>query len=230
MISIIIPTLDEEKYIGKLLSFLEKHPQREQFEILLTDGGSTDGTLDIAKSHNDVKIINCSRPSRAYQMNKGTQQATGDILYFVHADVGLVPSFVDDIASSVKEGFKSGCFCCEFVDPNLAILKLNAWFTKFPFSWSRGGDQTLFITKAYFNELGGYDEKAVIMEDYFLIDQLLQSGTFKVLQTKVKISARKYKTNSYLRVLLANFKAMRMYKRGVNSKEIREYYESSLRS
>ncbi|MEP5613587.1 MAG: TIGR04283 family arsenosugar biosynthesis glycosyltransferase [Cyclobacteriaceae bacterium] len=229
MISIVIPTFNEEKYIGKLLTFLRDHPEKHKFETIVADGGSQDSTLDIVSKF-DCRLVESNKASRAIQMNHASKIAMGEILYFVHADVGLVPSFVQDIESTVAKGYKSGCYSCMFVDPKLAMLKINAWFTQFPFSWSRGGDQTLFITKAYFNELGGFDEAAVIMEDYVLIDQLLEGGSFKVLKKKVKISARKYKTNSYLKVQVANFRAMRMYKKGISSQQIKKYYESFLKS
>lgn len=223
-----MPTLNEGKYLHELLSFLSSHERRDQFEVLVVDGGSEDDTITHAESF-DCRIINAEIPSRARQMNLGAAHANGDILYFVHADVGLLASFVSDIENALNQGFLSGCFSCKYVGPTHPLLKVNAWFTRFSFSWCRGGDQTLFITKSYFNQLGGYDERCVIMEDYELLDKLLSEKVFTVIKKDIRVSARKYKANSYMKVQIANLKAMKMYKRGEPTQKIKEYYLKALK-
>lgn len=229
MISIIIPTLNEEKYIGTLLGFLTNHPQNDKYEVIVVDGGSDDATLEIIKSFSSVQLHQTSEASRAHQMNQGAHVSKGDILYFVHADVQLIPSFVDDIFELVAKGVDSGCYRYRFCKPHHPLLYINGLFTRFPFRWCRGGDQTLFITRKAFNKLEGFDESHVIMEDYDLLDRIEKEGvSFKVIPKNIKVSARKYLNNSYLKVQLTNLKAMRMYRRGVATSEIKVYYHATL--
>jgi rSAM/selenodomain-associated transferase 2 len=226
LISIIIPTLNEENTIGKLLNFLEKHPKKHLFEVIVVDGGSTDETVQLLKD-SKFKFFQTTTASRAHQMNEGAKNAIGDILYFVHSDVELITSFVDDISESIKSGYSCGCYRFKFNQPKNPLLHINGFFTRFPFQWCRGGDQTLYITKHYFNELGGFNEAFVIMEDYELLDRLKEP--LKIIPKSVKVSARKYEKNSYMKVQLTNMKAMKMYRKGVEPASIREFYLSSLR-
>ncbi|MEM6642500.1 MAG: TIGR04283 family arsenosugar biosynthesis glycosyltransferase [Bacteroidota bacterium] len=227
MISVIIPTLNEEEALPTLLDFLCKHPARNEFEVLIIDGGSSDGTLKIC-SERPVQVIHSEKASRAAQMNIGAAAASGDILYFVHADAVPPESFVNDIKQAQTDGFQSGCYRFRFDRKPYFLLYINEFFTRFPFSWCRGGDQTLFITKVLFEELRGYNEEHVIMEDYEFLERLQNVASFKILPKSVKVSSRKYKHNSYLQVQVANFRAMRMYKSGVPPLEIKVFYKKAL--
>lgn len=227
-ISVIIPTLNEESYIGDLLDFLTKHPQKNQFEVIVVDGQSDDQTAEIVKSYN-VALHFANASSRALQMNTGAKHAVGDIFYFVHADVQLVSSFVDDILKAEEQGFNSGCFRFRFVKPSNPLLYINGFFTRFPFEWCRGGDQTLFITREAFDRVDGFDESYVIMEDYDLLSRLKKNSVpFKIIPKSVQVSSRKYEANSYLKVQMANLKAMKMYRKGFNPKEIKDFYMQAL--
>ncbi|MEQ9468086.1 MAG: TIGR04283 family arsenosugar biosynthesis glycosyltransferase [Ekhidna sp.] len=229
MISIIIPTLNEEKYLGSLLRFLQYHADRSKYEVIVVDGGSEDQTPQIAKSFQIVRFYQSNQTSRAHQMNQGAKVAKVDILYFVHADVKLVESFVDDISKEINSGTESGCYRYRFTKPHHPLLHINGFFTRFPFSWCRGGDQTLFISKDRFEQLGGFDESFVIMEDYEFLDRLSKAGIcFKVIPRSIEVSARKYLNNSYWKVQMINLKAMSMYKRGVSPDAIRSFYRTEL--
>ena len=228
LISVIIPTLNEEEHIGSLLEFVTSHPQKDKLEIIVVDGNSEDLTRKIADSYN-VSVYESDPCSRALQMNEGAKHATGDILYFVHADVQLIPSFVDDISRVVKNGIDSGCYRFRFNKPTNPLLHINGFFTRFPYKWCRGGDQTLFIKREVFEKVKGFDDRYVIMEDYDLLDRLDEHNvSFKVIPKDIRVSARKYQTNSYLKVQLANFRAMKMYKRGDSPERIKEFYTKAL--
>ncbi|MEP1032327.1 TIGR04283 family arsenosugar biosynthesis glycosyltransferase [Ekhidna sp.] len=228
LISIIIPTLNEEEHIGSLLEFLTSHPQKDQFEVIVVDGHSTDQTISIVESFK-IPLFKSNPCSRARQMNEGATRAEGEVLYFVHADVQLVPTFVNDIYDAVSRGIQSGCYRFKFEQPTNPLLHINGFFTRFPFKWCRGGDQTLFIAKEVFKRINGFDERFVIMEDYDLLDRIESHGiSFEVIPKSIKVSARKYELNSYLKVQLANLKAMKMYKKGINPAEIKKFYSSTL--
>ncbi|WP_421765526.1 TIGR04283 family arsenosugar biosynthesis glycosyltransferase [Ekhidna sp.] len=227
-ISIIIPTLNEEGHIGRLLHFLSTHPQKHDYEIIVVDGGSKDKTTSIVREFG-LEPESTNMASRAHQMNVGAIQSKGKVLYFVHADTQPAESFVADIRSAIENGVESGCYRFKFDNPQNPLLHVNGFFTRFPFKWCRGGDQTLFIQKDTFDMLGGFDEKYVIMEDYDILDRIEREGiSFSVLPKSVKVSARKYHQNSYLKVQITNFKAMKMYRQGADPVRIKNYYTNAL--
>lgn len=229
-ISIIIPTLNEESCIERLLHQLNTHPKRDSFEVIVVDGGSKDRTKDVVKAAHNVALVETETASRAHQMNTGAMHAKGEVLYFVHADTLLVDSFVEDIQSQIVSGVKSGCYRFKFENPTNPLLHINGFFTRFPFKWCRGGDQTLFITKEEFNRIGRFDERYVIMEDYEILDRLERKQVaFRIIPKSVKVSSRKYDENPYLKVQIANLKAMKMYKRGDDPKTIRDFYCKALK-
>ena len=99
-----------------------------------------------------------SQKGRAKQMNKGAKKATGTILYFLHADSFPPQNFDSLIISEVQKGNLAGCFCMKFDHPHW-WLRLAGWLTQFKSKACRGGDQSQFITRKLFNDIGGYDGK-----------------------------------------------------------------------
>ena len=194
MISIIIPVLNEANNIGKLLLHLTENSSLENIsEIIVVDGGSTDKTVEIIKSFTltDVKLIS-SKKGRAKQMNVGAKASTENILYFLHADTFPPKDYDQLILDKVQKGHEAGCFRMQF-DSNHWWLKFAGWFTKFNLKVCRGGDQSLFITKALFNAIGGYNENYTIYEDNILIGELYKRYIFTVINKKITTSARLYK-------------------------------------
>ena len=208
-ISVIIPTCNEEEYIGKLVQFILQHGKQSVNEVIVVDGHSQDNTLSIAKQAGAVPLLS-PKKSRAAQMNYGTNAATGDVLYFVHADVQLLHSFTEDIITAIQAGFPTGCYRYQFDSPR-RILRANAYFTRFNGIMCRGGDQTLFIKKEVFNSLNGFNEKYVVMEDYDMIQRIQRKYPFKIIPKDILVSARKYDTNSWARVQVANIIAFLQY-------------------
>ena len=223
-LSIIIPTLNEAQHIGRLIDRLLTNKTNE-IEIIVVDGGSGDGTLDIVQSKG-ISIIKTA-PSRAIQMNAGAAAAQYQYLYFVHADTFPPEDYLEDHKIIINGPTKAGCYRSKFMGDH-SLLKLNAFFTRFNWLVSRGGDQSLFIEKDYFNELGGFDESMVIMEEYPLIEKIMEQDQLKIIPKTIEISTRKYDYNSWLKVSRANYIAFKMYRKGICSKEIRTRYKSLL--
>jgi len=229
MISVIIPVLNEEEYLPGLLNSLSVISKANTIEVIVVDGGSTDNSIKIAEENSLCTTIKSKHSSRAHQMNFGAEIAKGDILYFVHADVKVLKSFTTDIQEAIGKGYQSGCYRYKF-DRNMnPLLYVNGFFTRFPFEWCRGGDQTLFITKEVFNEIGGFDEKYVIMEDYDIIRRIKRNFKFCIIPKSVTVSSRKYRNNSYLKVQSTNLKAMKMFKKGIEPRLIRDFYSQALK-
>ena len=225
-ISIIIPTLNEAENIGKLIHFLQKNADTSLTEIIVVDAQSGDNTEGVALEAG-AKVIHSKKRCRAAQMNMGAQEATGDILYFIHADCFPPTTYLVDIQRFMKEGYPMGCYRYRF-DSDKIMLKINAFFTRFEKLWCRGGDETFYVKRSIFEALGGYNEHFVIMEEYDFIRRASEKYALKIMPSKVLVSARKYDTNSWLRVQLANFTVFRMYAKGKAPADIAQTYKRML--
>jgi rSAM/selenodomain-associated transferase 2 len=225
-ISIIIPTLNEAETIGRLLNYLQQYADTSLLEILVVDAQSADDTEGVARQHG-ATVLPSPKRSRAAQMNAGAAIAKGTILYFVHADCFPPISYLSDIKAAVADGFSMGCYRYRF-DSDRFSLKINAFFTRFAPLFCRGGDETLFIEKAIFEQLGGFDERFCIMEEYDFIGRARQEVKFKIVPKYAVVSARKYETNSWWRVQRANFTVFSMFKKGVTPEKMAATYRRML--
>ncbi|MEZ4792573.1 MAG: TIGR04283 family arsenosugar biosynthesis glycosyltransferase [Gelidibacter sp.] len=190
-------------------------------EIIVVDGGSVDGSQkavegfvtssdsDVSEfyreegktaldtkfsienfTRTDIKLL-ISQKGRAKQMNLGAKHATGNILYFLHADSFPPKDFDQLIVDEVKKGNAAGCFRMQF-DSNHWWLRLASWLTQFRWRACRGGDQSQFITQKLFDDIGGFDESYIVYEDNILINELFARKQFVVINKKLKTSARLY--------------------------------------
>lgn len=196
MISIIIPVFNESETITSLLGHIfENASEKNISEIIVVDGGSNDGTQEkvIRFSENSDKNIHliASQKGRAVQMNVGAFKANGDILYFLHADSLPPKNFDAQIISEVVKGNKAGCFRMKF-DNDHPLLKFSQWFTRLNFTFCRGGDQSLFITKGIFDKLDGFNEAYIIYEDCEFIKRIYNNFTFTIIPNYIITSSRKY--------------------------------------
>ncbi len=227
-ISVIIPTFNEEKNIANLVKYLQEEGGEALANIIVVDGNSEDKTTDMARKAG-AKVVISPKKGRAAQMNYGASFATGQILYFIHADARPPRGFIDDIQSAIREGYQSGCYRFRF-DSDKTLLKLNNYLTRLNILTARGGDQTLFITRPLFDELYGFDEYYVIMEEYDLLRRLWRKNrsAFKIIPKEVCVSARKYDTNSWARVQVANLVAMTLFRFGAEPARIAAMYKKML--
>ena len=225
-ISVIVPTFNEADNIVRLVAELRRHAPANTVEVLVIDANSPDGTAEAARQAG-ATVLQSPRPGRAAQMNHGAAMATGDILYFVHADVKIHPDYVPTIRAAVGQGHEAGCYQFRF-DSNHPLLRINSFGTRFQGLMSRGGDQTLFVTRALFQRLEGFNERFVIMEDFEIIVRIRQVASFRVLPQAVLVSARKYETNGWLRVQLANLTAFSLFFLKVPPARIARTYKAML--
>ena len=222
-ISIIIPTLNEETCIGKLLNQLKvKAHNFQAIQIIVADAGSSDNTQNIVKSFTTTKLINSER-GRAKQMNAGSKEAEASILYFLHADTIPPKNFDDYIIKAVKNGHETGCFRLRF-DHNHWWLWLASFLTRLPWKICRGGDQSLFISKSLFEQIGGFDEQFSIFEDMDMIRKLYKASKFKIIQKQVLTSSRRYRLNG-IATLQYHFYILYLKRFfGADPKELERYY------
>jgi rSAM/selenodomain-associated transferase 2 len=222
-LSIIIPTYQEEQHIAALVSYLRRHSHAE---VIIADANSLDETLSLARGAGAQAFLS-PQNGRAAQMNFGASLASGEILYFVHADTFPPPGFEADILKAVEEGFSLGRYRSKYKS-NKWLLKLNAWFTRFDWFMCMGGDQTLFITKKLFDENGGFKKDMMIMEEYEFCARVRRDQRYKIFDKEALISARKYEGRSWFKVQRANYLVVKKFKKGESQQALVDAYRKLL--
>lgn len=222
-ISIIIPVENESAVIDALLEHLS--PLKEQCEIIFVDGGSSDGTVELLTSMGYEQNAGAAK-GRANQMNHGASLASGDVLWFLHADCAPPPNALPQIWNILERGYSAGCFRIRFdsrqplmvynsLASNLRVRLRNVAF----------GDQGIFIKRELFEEIGGY-AAIPLMEDYQLSIDVKKAGlNFGITRGKITTSARRYRENGMLRTMVLMQVLQRRFRRGEDVREIAKAYD-----
>ena len=226
MTSIIIPAHNERKNLETLLPLLDTLRKGHKTEILISLSNTTnDGSKSVLEAYN-VRSIICDAKGRAAQMNTASRLSEQDILVFLHADVIPPENFLRDIEDTIHAGYDAGFFSYRF-DKKSFFLQINAYFTAKDGIFTGGGDQCLFIKKEAFEDLGGFDERQVLMEDFEFFRRMKKKGLrYTIVKNDLIVSARKYKNNSYLKVNLTNFLLVVLFKCGYPANKIKSIARS----
>ncbi|GAA5522168.1 TIGR04283 family arsenosugar biosynthesis glycosyltransferase [Aliifodinibius salicampi] len=222
-ISVIIPTYNEADTISETIEKVRRASDKQLTEIIVADGGSTDGTVQQAEAMN-VRTLKSPKKGRAAQMNHGAKQARGDILYFLHADTHPPSHFDTSIKKAQENGYESGCFQLTF-DHNHPLLRFYAWFTRFDIDLFRFGDQSLFINRTIFDQIGGFREDYIVMEDQEITRRIKKHSSFIILDNSVTTSAQKYQRNGIIKLQLVFSLILFLYYLGADQKQLTAIYK-----
>lgn len=218
---IIISHNEEEKIRESIRSIKNSSPGFSNYEIIVSDGGSSDNTLKVAED--EKVIINKSPIGRGVQSNTGARLANGEILIFLHADTIFAKngfSVLDDAFE--KEVLNIGTFRMGFDEQNF-VYKLYSFFTRFDSVFTSFGDQCVVVRKSFYNKLGGYPDWQ-IFEDVHFLRQARKETKIHSFPAMVFTSARRFKTNGLLLQQLRNVYYIFLYYSGLNHKSIKERY------
>lgn len=198
-LSIVVPVLDEAEGIAAHLDALQAFRARGA-EVIVADGGSTDGTLQRIGARAD-HVVAAPR-GRASQMNAGARVACGDILLFLHADTRLPPDGDRAMAAGLaRTGRSWGRFDVRIAgrNPLLAVVArlMNA---RSRLTGIATGDQAIFVTRSAFEEVGGYADLP-LMEDIVLSRDLKRISPPACLSEHVVTSGRRWETHGILRTV-----------------------------
>lgn len=219
-ISVIVPTLNEAEWLGETLTVIE---QQEPHEIIVVDGGSSDGTVELAsrKAH----VIHGDR-GRSKQFNAGAAASEGDVLLFVHADSHLPPTGLSDIRTSLTAGADAGAFRLRF-DRQHPVLKFSALCTRLPINSFCFGDRGLFVRRSLFDSVGGYPDQPVF-EDIEMVNVLAAAGQFRFLKSHSTTSARRYLASGVLKQQWTNTRLWLRYNFGEPPERLSSEYTYSV--
>ena len=184
--SIIIPTLNEELYLEKVLISLSNF---NNCEIIIADGGSSDKTIDIARKFS-VTVAD-SQPGRGVQLNRGVKISSGDIICFLHADT-LLPSNAFNLLNDFFENAENKI--CRFklgFDIGHWLLDRYKTFSRYDTLFTRFGDMFIAVRKEFYDELEGFPNWKIFEDVEFLRKASLITKV-NVINAEVVSSARTF--------------------------------------
>lgn len=221
--SVIIPTLNEEKNIEKQIEHIKRiNPNAE---IIVSDGGSTDKTIQIAEKKG-VKVIK-SQPGRGTQQRTGAMEAASEILLFLHADTRLPDNAFEQIERIFED---PSCLIATFrirFYPQFTILRMVSIFSRFDTLITRFGDQCIIVRRSFYDFLGGFPEW-MLFEDINLLEKARKYTRIRSIPSCVVTSSRRFQRNGVIRQLFWNAWLVLLYHLGRSPSRLAEMYRRRL--
>lgn len=218
-ITVVIPTLNAEHTLSPCLQALMPGVEAGLIrELIITDGGSSDATVALAKEWG-AEVIS-GAPSRGGQLRRGCDAAQGTWLLVLHADTVLQPGWITAVAAHLKT-HKAGWFRLAFAKGGQAGRLVASWAnlrSRFGLPY---GDQGLLVPVALYRSVGGYPDQP-LMEDVAIARAL--KGHIEGLQAVAETSAVKYQTQGWVRQGARNLWTLSRYFLGASPDQLAESY------
>lgn len=221
VLSIVMPALNEAVGIETTLHALQ--PLRARgVEVVLADGGSSDGTAERAAQGVDTVVT--SPRGRAQQMNAGAAAARSDALLFLHADTRLPPLADVQVLQALANGACWGRFDVR-IEGRHWMLRVVGTLMNLRSRWSgiATGDQAIFVTRTAFDRVGGFPEQP-LMEDIEISRRLKRLGRTACLRARVHTSGRRWEQHGVWRTILLMWRLRWRYWRGESPARLAEAY------
>ncbi len=225
-ISVVIPSLNEEKYLPILLESL-KNQTFKDYEVIVADAGSKDQTIEIAKTYG-AKVVAGGMPGPG--RNRGAEAATGEFLFFFDSDVVLPTDFLEKALVEMDDLYID-LATCEFLPLSeltidKAVFQLSNLIVKMNQNLNpRAAGFCIFINRRLFKRIGGFDESVVIAEDHDLVERASKFRPLKFLKsTSLSVSVRRLDKEGRLALLQKYVKVeMHLLTKGSVKDDIIEY-------
>lgn len=215
-VSVIVPVWNEARRLPRLLDALETC-EPGPLEIVVADGGSDDGSVDLARGR--ARVIEAER-GRASQLQAGAEAARGEILWFLHADTLPPRHAVRELGEATEAGAAGGCFRIEFPaeerdrHPLLHVVERGIE-ARTRITRSGTGDQGIFVRRAVFRRVGGYPPWP-LFEDVALSAAIRRAGRFAVCPGPLVTSGRRFIRGGVARTMLRMWSLRIGYALGVS--------------
>lgn len=210
MISIIIPTLNEEKLLPRLLENIKQQTFTD-YEIIIADAHSTDRTREIAKEH-DCIVIDGGKPGIA--RNEGVKTSHGEYLIFFDADVTIPKNFIEKVFNEFQKRYLdigASEILPDNVDENkyAVVFDLyNAYIRYAQFMNPGALGSFIIMTKRLFYRVDGFNEEIKLGEDFDLVKRCAKLGKFRILDsTKLHVSVRRIEKEGIFKYLTRNIRS-----------------------
>ncbi|MBS2963547.1 TIGR04283 family arsenosugar biosynthesis glycosyltransferase [Actinocrinis puniceicyclus] len=221
-VSIIVPTLNEAPRIAASLARLRR--DFPDAELIVADGGSTDGTADLARPH--AHVIDCER-GRGRQLRAGAAVARGEVLWFIHADTIVDPRALGQIRAALLEPAVAGGGLSLRFDRDTRALRFLAWSSNHR-ARRLGqifGDQAMFVRRDVYAALGGFPDYP-LMEDFAFSRRIHRAGRLAVLTATSTASARRFEAHGTWRMIAFMQVIKVLYLAGVDPARLAALYRA----
>ncbi|WP_420870570.1 TIGR04283 family arsenosugar biosynthesis glycosyltransferase [Mariprofundus ferrooxydans] len=219
-IAVVVPVLNEQALLPALLERLHALPADE---VVIVDGGSTDGTCQMLEN-STIRWIS-SAAGRANQMNAGASVTDADILLFIHSDTEINSSCFTAVKRAMQDAATvAGRFDIRFSGGH-PLLRMIAWFinTRSRLTLISTGDQCLFVRRSHFEATGGFPSQP-LMEDIEFTKRLKRQGHIACLREQVTTSSRRWETHGILKTILLMWRLRLLYFFGVPAGDLASMY------
>lgn len=216
-LSVIIPALDEEELVRRAVRSV-----RDEAEVIVVDGGSEDGTREVAAAEGASVLV--TEPGRGRQLDAGARQATGDWLVFLHADTCLEGGWAAALRR-LRPGVVGGAFRFAIDSPRRryrlveagVALRCRLW--RLPY-----GDQGLFVRREIYGMIGGFSPLP-LMEDVAFVRQLLGAGGLAFLPVRALTSPRRWERRGIVATTVLNWWLLGLYAFGRRPDRLARLYD-----
>jgi rSAM/selenodomain-associated transferase 2 len=221
-LAIVIPTLDEEPSLRRTLPLALAAAD----EVVVSDGGSRDGTLEIARALG-VRVVS-GPPGRGGQLNRGAMAVEADILLFLHADTTLPEEAGHSVRGAVAAGAVGGAFLVRF-DVDSPKMRLGGWLAsqRTRLTYLPLGDQAQFVTRDAFRALGGYRDWPILEDVDFAwrLQRRYGRRRLALIERPVTTAARRFVEQGSLRTVSTNWLIWLLFLLGVSPHRLARLYK-----
>jgi rSAM/selenodomain-associated transferase 2 len=232
-LSVIIPVLNEQQALPAAIAALRSC--RGIDEIIVADGGSTDGTLEWLRAESlsaraqslqpQLTVIHSAR-GKGPQINAGAAAASGALLLFLHADCLLTQPALDSLRLALADSrIAGGAFCVRFAESRPRSLRLVSAGINLRARLRRSatGDQGIFVRRSVFHSIGGAPDWP-LFEDVELVRRIKQAGRLVIVKTPLTISGRRYIEHGVFRTAFLIYTLRLAYWLGISPQKLKAWF------